>query len=644
MCRKLLILFVVVLGIYTAGCATSPEVEKVVAEPAAEENVSIAHPVSDLVLLPAPQKMTLSGEVISVSAIALRNALDKQAQGYTAQMLKAAFESLDSEAGTCAPTLRVRIDAGEVQHAQGYSLSIQKNEISIVGCDVPGLLYGAMTLRQIARQYAGTNSLPVVTIEDWPDFENRGVMLDVARCKVPKMETLYAQVDRFAEWKFNQIQLYTEHTFAYKNHPIVWKDASSMTPEQIRALDAYCKERHIELVPNQNSFGHMNRWLKHERYSHLAETPGGTDLSPVIPESIELLRDMYDDLLPNFSSSQFNVGCDETWSLGKGKSKAAVEERGVGKVYFEFLMEIYKLCKERGVTMQFWGDIIMNHPELIPELPKDVIAMEWGYNAQHPFAEHGKKFAESEIPFYVVPGTSSWNSLVGRTDNALENLRNAAKNGLANGAIGYLVTDWGDMGHWQFEPVSYLPFSYGAGVSWAYENNKDMDITRAVDVHVFEDKAGVMGQLAYDLGNAHKKINYYRHNRSFYYSLLAYEIERKPYEKMTVEGLKATLKETDAIMARLSKTDMHCEQANQIFQEFELAGKMIRFACHLGIVRIEDGRVSTFRIPENKRKELAAELAPIIPEFKRLWRVRNREGGLAESAGHFDRLMGILSK
>ena len=56
-----------------------------------------------------------------------------------------------------------------------------------------------------------------------------------------------------------------------------------MTGEEILALDAYCRERFIELVPNQNSFGHMERWLPLARYADLAEThdwfdtPWGSD-------------------------------------------------------------------------------------------------------------------------------------------------------------------------------------------------------------------------------------------------------------------------------------------------------------------------------------------------------------------------------
>lgn len=626
------ICFTLSILVALSGCATT----KVAEGPPA---------VLDLVLVPMPRSVVPgSGSYASDSASEYRFENVDTNQVTRLQNLLQDIHALLGTVQTIGTSFKVNlcVDAAQCAKAEGYVLDISPRQIQITGHDDAGVFYGVMTLKQLARQFSGTGALPCLRIEDWPDFPNRGAMLDVARCKVPEMETLYAQVDKFAELKFNQLQMYTEHTFAYSNHHTVWEDASPMTPAQIRALDAYCRDQFIELVPNQNSFGHMGRWLGLLQYAHLAETPGGGDLCPIDPASIALIEDMYGDLLPCFSSGQANVGCDETWSLGKGRSKEACDARGVGRVYFEFLMKINDVCAKHGKQMQFWGDIIMNHPELIPEIPDGVIAMEWGYEAMHPFAEHGKKFAESGVPFYVVPGTSSWNTLVGRTDNALANLRNAAENGLANGAIGYLITDWGDGGHWQFQPVSYLPFAYGAAVSWCVEANKDTDIARAVDMHWFEDDAGVMGRFAYDLGNAHMKSGVTLGNCSVFYPLLSYGLDGPLSEAYTVEGLRNTLAAIDELEPRLDGADMQCADAALIEREFRLAMQFMRLACRLGIARLENGNGGTAQIPAAARHVLADELRPLIPEFRQVWLERNRSGGLKESAGHFERLLAIL--
>lgn len=428
---------------------------------------------SEWVLLPEPKQLEFTGGWLAVKPS--QTAVEADA---TKRLIADALVLVSGSARTDAVIFGVpmqdafKVDPAAVPQPEGYTLDISAKSIAITAHDEAGAFHAAQTLTQLARQAAGKKYLPCLRISDWPDFPHRGVMLDIARDKVPEMDTLYAFVDQMAEWKLNELQLYTEHTFAYKGHHVVWENASPMTPQQIHALDVYCREHFIELVPNQNSFGHMGRWLSHPEYAYLGEmTDGGDDLCPVEPRCITFLNELYDQLLPCFSSGQVNVGCDETWSLGKGRSATAVNEKGEGRVYLDFLLQIHQLVSAHGKRMQFWGDIINKHPELIPELPKDMIAIEWGYDADHPFERNCARYAAAGVPFYVAPGTSSWCSLLGRTENSLENLRNAAINGKANGAIGYLITDWGDLGHWQFLPVSYGPMAYGAAACWAYDAN-----------------------------------------------------------------------------------------------------------------------------------------------------------------------------
>jgi len=569
----------------------------------------------------------------------------------------------------------IHVDPAQAPQPEGYRLTIGANGVHIMAHDVAGAFYAAMAIRQLARQCVGVGELPCLRIEDWPDFPHRGVMLDISRDKVPTMETLYALVDLLAEWRINQFQLYTEHTFAYRHHREVWENASPMTGEQVMALDATCRQRFIELVPNQNSFGHLHRWLKHPRYRHLAETPDGFQspwgddpfsFCPLEPGSLELLAELYAELLPHFSSRQFNVGCDETFDLGQGRSRPACEERGVGRVYLEFLLKIHQLVQRHGRTMQLWGDIILHYPDLIPELPKDVIALEWGYEADHPFARNGQKLAQAGVPYYVCPGTSSWNTIAGRTANALGNLWNAAESGLAlrqaqdeaHGAIGYLITDWGDHGHWQHLPVSFLSYAYGAAVSWAAQANRDLDLPRALDLHAFQDAAGVMGRLAYDLGNAYREAGVLVPNASLLALLLLrpdQPVTESDWPGLTVEGLERTLEYVDGVMSPLSqacpepcpersrrdsrRARMARPDAALIADEFRNAAALLRHACRLGIARLhtESGEIASFST--ETRRVLASELEEIITEFRRLWLARNRPGGLADSVVRMERLL-----
>ncbi len=230
---------------------------------------------------------------------------------------------------------------------------------------------------------------------------------------------------------------------------------------------------------------------------------------PNHPGTLPFLRELFDELLPHFTSPRFNVGCDETWDLGRGQSKSLCAARGNGRVYVDFLKQIHREAAARGRQMMFWGDIILREPELIKELPKDTIALNWGYEPNHPFQQEAGLFAKSKLPFYVCPGTSSWMSLIGRHDNAFANLRHAAKAGRKHGALGFLNTDWGDGGHPQPLAVSYLPYLLGAALSWCAQSADEELLVPVLSRDVFHDPTQRMAEAALGLGLAHRKLKYF---------------------------------------------------------------------------------------------------------------------------------------
>jgi len=185
--------------------------------------------------------------------------------------VKATLAATLPGAGVSGIVLQVVPD--DAANPEAYRLEIGTGGVEVRASSPRGVFYGVATLIQLVTQYGA--DLPGLVIEDAPDFANRGVMWDISRTKVPTQETLFGLIDLLASFKVNQLQLYTEHTFAYREHKTVWRDASPLTAQDILELDAYCRERFIELVPNQNSFGHMHRWLRHDAYKHLAEDPAG---------------------------------------------------------------------------------------------------------------------------------------------------------------------------------------------------------------------------------------------------------------------------------------------------------------------------------------------------------------------------------
>ncbi|MBI3736144.1 family 20 glycosylhydrolase, partial [Candidatus Sumerlaeota bacterium] len=303
---------------------------------------------------------------------------------------------------------------------EAYRIKIGPAGLHIWASEPRGFQHARLTMAQIFAQCAdphnGAIRVPAMEIDDAPDFPHRGFMLDVSRGRVPKMETLFRLADLLHCLKYNQFQLYIEHTFAFKKHPLFGKGHSPFTPREIKQLDKYCRALGIELVPNLQSFGHAAHILKHKKYHPLAESEfrGGWTLSPVEKGTYKLLDGMYSDFLPAFSHQTFfNVGCDETWDLGRGKSKPLAGKIGLGRVYLGHLLKVHKLVRKRNMRMMFWGDIIEKSPELVPEIPEDVIVLNWEYETNGEEKRYRKRLEPARKAgreHWVCPGTSTWNS------------------------------------------------------------------------------------------------------------------------------------------------------------------------------------------------------------------------------------------
>ena len=609
----------------------------------------------NMVLLPVPRRVNFTDckLVISSEKLILINSPHPETLRFTATNFQRVLESATGinwqiVSSVATPTdqigLTLLLLSGPSLHPQGYKLEITPQGITISSQDESGIYYGICTLSQILessmKREESFYSLPCLHIEDWPDFPVRGVMLDISRDKVPTMDTLFALVDMLASWKINQIQLYIEHTFAYRNHTEVWADSSPITGQEILELDACCRDRYIELVPLQQSGGHMHRWLVHKRYASLAEThesfmapwgeltQGPFSLCPIDPGSLDLLRDLYDELLPHFTSRTFNVCCDEMTDLGFGRSKELSEKIGVGQVYLEYLKKIHGEVKSRGYTMQFWADVIVKYPELISALPKDLIVLEWGYEENHPFEEHCDLFASHNVPFYVCPGTSSWGSISGRSDNAIGNLLNSAKAGIKYGANGYLITDWGDYGHWQVLPISYLGLATGAAFSWAFDANRSLNIRMAISWHAFRDRSGIMGDVAYNLGNVYKLVGFEPFcSSALFWILLWPQVKSNLFPEFPKADFQAVNSAIEQAMMPITHTSLEGMDAGIILDEYQLTARILRHACQRGLLLKNDLDSDMGKF----KHMLDADMREIIKEYKRIWLMRNRTGGLNES-------------
>ncbi len=359
----------------------------------------------------------------------------------------------------------IQLDA-ELQ-PEGYRLTVHEDGIALEAHDVLAAAHGLRTLAQIVPQ-SSAGKLPCVAINDWPDFPNRGVYYDIARGRVPTLESFKKQIDLLAAAKINHLQYYIEHTFRFRRHPDIGKDADPLTADDILELDAYARQRHVELVPSLSSFGHLHPVLSLPKYQHLAECGAEGNywsLAPVLEESYQFVKDLFDEFLPCFSSNQFNMCCDEVFDLGNGQSAALAAEIGKGPLYLRHIKRCRDLAAAHGKRVMMWGDIVREYPELVPEIPKDIIMLDWGYDYDVDF-DRVKDFCGTGLDTYVCPSVNGYGCLFPRMWESAVNIAGWARAGHRHGAIGVLNTDWGDGGHFNFTECAYPGYLYSAERSW----------------------------------------------------------------------------------------------------------------------------------------------------------------------------------
>lgn len=531
--------------------------------------------------------------------------------------------------------------------AESYRLEITADErgrarVRIAAADTVGRGHALNTFMQLRHQYAATQRVPTMVIEDAPAFPKRGVMLDVSRDRVPTMRELERLRSELRWLKINHVQLYTEHTFAYAGHEEVWQGWSPLTPDEVRQLDALYRPG-IELAANQNCFGHLASWLRHPQYAPLAEThgewmfdvwprSGPFSLCPTDPRSIELVEDLLGQLLPCFSSPLVNIGCDETYDIAYGRSKEEVQRRGRAAVYLEFVRTIADIVRRHGKRPMFWADIALSHPECVRDIPEDMIALAWGYEPDSPFARWCELLTGAGREVWVCPGTSSWRSITGRTEERRGNIDAATAAGVAGGATGVLVCDWGDSGHHQQWPIALHGIAYGAAKAWNPDAPAD---PRSVSLHVFGDRTLRVGDWLDELGNADAmlrrtcgELSAKGRIRLPNQSALFIDMHKKLHEQTEI-GAEADWRE---VMERIedAAAKMPSGLSRQIEDELKHTLAVAKFAAARAAWRRQPGGLT-----EPQRRDLQERLRSIIEEHRRLWLLRSREGGLEHSCGYY---------
>ena len=431
-------------------------------------------------LLPAPRDAHFSGET-AVASMAVTVPGGDAEDVFAGHDLEAAAKAAGlsvSDGGAYRVTLlrtgsadatavlaRHNLSFDKAMEAEGYVVAIEPQEAFVVGASSAGVFYGVQTLKQLLPPEGGSAVLPTGTVRDWPAMQYRGIDDDLSRGPFPTLAYQKHQIQVFAAFKINVYSPYIEHTLLYPDQPLAAPPGSSLTPAEAAELVAFAQKYHVMVLPEQEAFGHLHQVLKYDLYNDVAETPHGHVLAPGQPGTLPLIHDWFTQIAAEFPSPFIHIGADETFDLGMGRTHAAVQSRGYGPVYVDFLKQIHDELAPLHKRLLFWGDIGGDDAAAVPGLPKDMIAVPWNYWDTKGFDKMIDPFAKAGIETWVAPGDANWNEVYPNANTAFGNIQGFVRDGQRLGSTGALTTVWDDDGEGLFN-LDWYGVLFGGVAAW----------------------------------------------------------------------------------------------------------------------------------------------------------------------------------
>ena len=226
------------------------------------------------------------------------------------------------------------------------------------------------------------------------------------RVQIMPMPTLKALAKEISTLGFNTLIMEWEATYPYKQHSII-SNRYAYSREEVTEFINYSEGLGLDVIPLQQSLGHAEYILMHERYAYLRADK--RNLSQIDPTRLDVARDffteLYSDMLSTHQSQYVHIGGDETRILDCKRCQEAWgedgEELGKSKLYVEYMTMISEIVIAQGKTPLLWADMILAHPDAIADMPKNVIYIDWNYgwkfdrfgeNPRTLIKEYGLKF------------------------------------------------------------------------------------------------------------------------------------------------------------------------------------------------------------------------------------------------------------
>ena len=353
---------------------------------------------------------------------------------------------------------------------ESYALQVTPKGAEIRARSSAGIFYGAQTLLQMAEGAGAEAVLPESEIKDWPALAYRGAMIDFSEGELIRVSEAERQIDLMARFKANQYYFYSEASIEYEGYDIV-NPNGRYSRDEVRQVIEYARQRHIDVVPCMELYGHMHNMFRYEKYADLGLPRYGGEYDPRSPRMYEVLDDWIEQTAKLFPSPWYHVGFDEPWSLGK---IGIVPGKDPFKTFMDVLRHISEKNKSLGKRTLFWADIdqgastLSNHPELLKDVPAGVIALPWIYEARTNYTPFVEPLAKAGIPTIVAPGVWGWNELFPDYHRSFFNINELTATGRKYNTLGMLNTTWTDSRQTIYR-LALPGLAFGAAAAWQSE-------------------------------------------------------------------------------------------------------------------------------------------------------------------------------
>lgn len=321
-------------------------------------------------------------------------------------------------------------------------------------------------------------------------FNNFGVMIDVSRNAVMKVETMKWYLPLLKKMGYNCVFLYAEDTYAVEGEPYFGYMRGRYTAEDMKEMDEFASSIGMEMIPCIQTLAHLNATLRWEKIPIDTADIMLTDDD----RTYELIDHMFASLSKCFKTRKIHVGMDEAYLLGRGKHLDIHGYQPISEIIKRHLDRVCDIAKKYGYEdIMLWSDMYMrafNEGEyyvddyvkvpksVVEAIPDGVIPVYWDYyhHEERIYDIHFDAHKQMSKNTWFGGGAWSWAGFMPHNDYSMFTMKPAIRSAVKNKVKNAFITMWGDDGA-ECSKVAMLPSLFA--ISEFAKGNEDMELIKA---------------------------------------------------------------------------------------------------------------------------------------------------------------------